>query len=167
MKIAAVALPEQIKVRVCKYDGVEYRRWNARVARREGSLTVLHAAFEFDVDHDLLGRIQKGTRTVEYYWIDRWYNIFRFLQSDGNTRLYYCNISTPAKLDRGVLTYIDLDIDILVRPDLSYEVLDLEEFESNSARLSYSDETRGHALEAVIELVMMIKTHQFPFEAGS
>ena len=54
-----------ITVRVLKYDGAEYRRWNARLAQREGSLIVLEAAFEFDVQHHLLGDIRRGTRTIE------------------------------------------------------------------------------------------------------
>src|SRR5438552_14551762 len=101
---------EQITVRVLKYDGVEYRRWHARIARREGSLIVLDAAFEFDVQHHLLGDILRGTRTIEYYWLDRWYNVFQFLETDGSTRLYYCNISLPPTLAGGVLSYVDLDI---------------------------------------------------------
>ncbi len=128
-----------ITVRVLKYDGAEYRHWNARIARCEGALIVLDAQFEYDVDHHLLGRIQTGTFTVEYYWLDRWYNVFRFLNNDGQTRLYYCNINVPPTLEDNVLTYIDLDIDILVQPDLSCQVLDLEEFEVNAARYGYSD----------------------------
>ena len=145
-----------ITVRVLKYDGAEYRRWNARLARREGSLIVLDAEFEFDVQHHLLGDIQRGTRTFEYYWLDRWYNVFRFLKADGSTRLYYCNVNMPPKLADGVLTYIDLDIDILVQPDLSYQILDLEEFAANTVRFGYSEETKRQADAAVDELISLI-----------
>ena len=154
---------EEITVRVLKYDGAEYRRWNARLARLEGSLIVLDAAFEFDVQHHLLGDIQRGTRTIEYYWLDRWYNVFRFLRADGSTRLYYCNVNRPPKLEDGVLTYIDLDIDILVQPDLSYQVLDLEEFAANAARYGYSEEIKPQVHAAVAELISLIETRQFPF----
>jgi protein associated with RNAse G/E len=158
-------VPEEVTVRVNKYDGAEYRRWHAHITKHDGSMIVLEGEFDNDVQHDLLGEIKRGTRTVEFYWLDCWYNIFQFLKSDGSTRLYYCNISTPPVLDGGVLSYTDLDIDILVQPDLSYDVLDLEEFEQNARRLNYSDETKRRAHEAVIELVLMIKAHQFPFVA--
>src|SRR5713226_6659627 len=146
------AAPQAITVRVCKYDATEYRRWNARVARREGPLIVLDAEFEFDVKHHLLGDIRHGTRTIEYYWLDRWYNVFRFLEDDGKTRLYYCNINMPPTFEDGTLSYIDLDIDILVQPDLSYQVLDLEEFEANAKRYGYSEQVRAQARAAVDEL---------------
>ena len=155
---------EKITVRVLKYDGIEYRRWSARVSKREGPLIVLDAEFAEDVEHDLLGPIRRGTKTIEYYWLDRWYNIFRFLNDDGDTHLWYCNINTPPSLTNDVLTYIDLDIDVLVQPNLSYSVLDLDDFENNAKRFSYSEDTRRQAVEALKELQGLITTRRFPFE---
>jgi protein associated with RNAse G/E len=154
---------EQITVRVLKYDGAEYRRWRARLAHREGSLIVLDAEFEIDVNHHLLGDIKRGTRTIEYYWLDRWYNVFRFLNDNDQTRSYYCNVNMPPTFADDLLTYIDLDIDILVQPDLSYQVLDLEEFAANAARYGYSEDIKRQAHGAVDELISMIETRQFPF----
>jgi uncharacterized protein len=157
-------MPDQITVRVLKYDGAEYRRWNARQARQEGSLLILEAEFELDVQHESLGAISKGTRTVEYYWLDRWYNVFRFLNEDGGTALYYCNINTPPKLEGDMLSYVDLDIDVLAQQDFSFEILDLQEFEVNAARYGYPDELKSQARAALDELVRMIESRQFPFD---
>jgi protein associated with RNAse G/E len=85
------------------------------------------------------------------------------LNDDTQTRLYYCNINTPPALDGSVLTYVDLDIDILVQPDSSYQVLDLDEFESHAQRFDYSDETKQQARAAVDELILMIEKREFPF----
>jgi len=159
-----VSAPNQVTVRVLKYDGIEYRRWIARVLKRDGSLQVLDAEFEHDVQHHLLGEIRRGTPTVEYYWLDRWYNIFRFLNDDGSTRLYYCNINMPPAFDGPLLRYVDLDIDILVEPDLSYQVLDLDEFEVNAARYQYSQEVKTQARVAVEELISIIGKREFPFD---
>ena len=155
---------DSITVRALKYDGTEHRRWHGRLARREGSLIVFDAAFEFDVQHDLLGETRPGTRTIEYYWLDRWYNVFRFLNDNDETRLYYCNVNMPPTFEDGTLRYIDLDIDILVQPDLSYEVLDLDEFERNARLFGYTDETQRRARAAIDELISMIEERQFPFE---
>lgn len=163
MTTSEVTASEQITVRVLKYDGSENRRWNATIAQRKGPMIVLDAEFESDVQHQLLGDIPRGTRTIEYYWLDRWYNIFQFLDIEGGTRWYYCNVGAPPTVDGNVLSYVDLDIDILVRPDLSYQLLDLEEFESNGRRWNYSDETRRQALASVTALISMVEGHQFPF----
>lgn len=152
-----------ITVRVLKHDGAEHRRWNASLSHQDGDLIVLAAEFDVDVTHEVLGRVKQHTRTVEYYWLHRWYNVFRFLQNDGSTRLWYCNVNTPPNLYEGELTYIDLDIDIVVQPDFSYQVLDREEFETNARRYGYSDEEKRQAERAVEVLFSMIETRQFPF----
>jgi protein associated with RNAse G/E len=156
-------LPDPITVHVLKYDRTEYRRWAATIARQEDPMIVLDAAFEYDVQHRLLGDIPRGTRTVEYYWLDRWYNVFRFLEANGTTKLFYCNVNMPPTISSSSLTYIDLDIDILVRPDFSYQILDLEEFAANAARYGYPEQVKTRSHEAVDELIAMIKARQFPF----
>lgn len=157
----------EIIVQVLKHDGAQHRRWHARLKHREGRLLVLDAEFDVDVSHQLMGEIPRGTRTVEYYWLDRWYSIFQFLNSDGSTRLYYCNVNTPPVLAQEQLSYIDLDIDILVQPGFSYQVLDLNEFEANDRKYGYSDEERMQAHVAVDQLISMIESRQFPFSFGS
>jgi protein associated with RNAse G/E len=158
---------KDIIVRVLKYNGTEYRRWSARIASCHDSLIVLDAEFEYDVKHEVLGEIPRGTRTAEYYWFNRGYNIFRFLKKDGSTRLWYCNINTPPKLENGVLSYIDLDIDVLVQPDFTYQVLDIDEFEQNARLFGYPDEVRRDVQRAISEVTSLIEARQFPFtEAG-
>lgn len=159
----AAAESNEVVVRVLKHDGSEHRRWRGRLARLEANLIVLEAEFDTDVSHHLLGEIKRGTRLIEYYWLDRWYNVFRFLNDDSSTRLYYCNINKPPVFDGQSLTYIDLDIDVLVRPDYSYEVLDLDEFTSNSRRYRYGPEEKANAENAVGELKGMIESRHFPF----
>jgi protein associated with RNAse G/E len=154
---------QQITVRAIKYDGSEYRRWNAKLSHREGDLIVLDAKFDVDVSHELLGEIKRNTKTVEYYWLNRWYNVFRLLKEDGTTRLWYCNVNTPPEFNGATLSYIDLDIDILVQPDFSFQVLDEDEFATNAKRYGYSEEEKVRAHTAVQELIAMIEQRQFPF----
>lgn len=157
-------MSDQILVRVLKYDGTEYRRWPARFVRQSGPLMVLDGEFDADVEHDLLGQIRRGTRTIEYYWLERWYNIFQFLNEDGQTRLYYCNINLPPVFEKSTLTYVDLDIDLLVQPDLSYQVIDLEEFEANATHYQYPVDVIKGSYEALQALERMIAENEFPFQ---
>lgn len=154
---------ETIIVRACKYDGRERRRWTAQLLRREGPLLILDAYFPEEVTHDLLGTIAVGTHSLEYYWLDRWYNIFRFAQPGGALRNFYCNVNVPPALENNVLTYVDLDLDILVAPDYSYQILDAEDFEQNASLYRYPNEVRTNAGRAVDDLVRMIETREFPF----
>ena len=126
-------------------------------------MLVLDGTFTSDIEHDLLGTIAAGTRSVEYYWMERWYNVFRFSQPNGELRNYYCNISVPPSFDGSILSYVDLDLDILVAPDFSYQTLDVDDFERNCQAYGRADEIREHAQLASDEVIGMIQTRQFPF----
>jgi protein associated with RNAse G/E len=152
-----------ITVRACKYDGKEHRSWRARIASSTDSLLVLDATFEEEIRHPLLGTILRGTRSLEYYWLDRWYNVFRFHEPTGELRSYYCNINVPPVFDGRVLSYVDLDIDIMVTPALTYSIIDEDEFEINAGRYNYPSEIRRRAAEALTELLALIELRQFPF----
>ena len=153
----------EIVVSVHKYDGAEHRRWPARIDKSEGSLLVLDAVFNEEIQHDLLGTISSGTISTEYYWLDRWYNVFRFSDADRKLKNFYCNVNQPPVFDGRVLSYVDLDIDVLVAPDLTYKILDVEDFEENAKRYSYPDDVQANARQALSELINLIEARAFPF----
>src|SRR5215210_5537237 len=78
-----------------KYDQSIRRSWQCRLLQQSGRLFVFEGVFDLDVQHDDLGIIRRGSVSYEYYWLDRWYNVFRFHEPEGQLRNYYCNINTP------------------------------------------------------------------------
>jgi protein associated with RNAse G/E len=101
--------------------------------------------------------------SIEYYWLDRWYNVFRFMEPSGGLRNYYCNVNIPPTYDGRVLSFVDLDLDIVVAPDLSYRILDEDEFEANALRYEYPAAVQERAHQAVAELRELIEAREFPF----
>lgn len=157
----------EVSVRSCKYDGRVQRSWPARVARREGSLIVLDAFFAEEIRHPLIGTIEAGTLSTEFFWTDRWYSVFRFQAPGGRLLKFYCNINTPPTFESGTLTFIDLDVDVLVQPDYSFEILDEDEFERHAELYLYPADFRVRVKEALDELRHLIEHRQFPFDAVS
>lgn len=157
------AVSKTILVQACKYDGLMHRSWPAQILSQDGPLIVLDAEFSDEVVHDLLGTIAIGTHSLEYYWLDRWYNVFRFTHPGGELRNYYCNVNLPPTFDGEVLSYVDLDLDILVEPDFSYQILDAVDFETNVKLYRYPAEVETNARQAVDDLVTMIRAREFPF----
>ena len=124
---------------------------------------MLDAVFDEEIEHELLGTISSGTISTEYYWLDRWYNVFRFSDSNQTLQNFYCNINQPPSFDGRVLSYIDLDIDVLVAPDFTYKILDVDDFEENAKRYAYPDEVQANARRALAELISLIEARAFPF----
>ncbi len=137
-------------------DGTLRRSWKCELVERRDPLIIFVGEFDADIHHADLGHIVKGTVSYEYYWLDRWYNVFRFHEPSGELRNYYCNINMPPTFDGNVLDYVDLDIDVLVRPDLSPVVLDRDDYERNSTIFGYSDDVKSsveQTLEDLLELI--------------
>lgn len=125
---------------------------------------MLDATFDDEIEHDLIGTIASGTVSTEYYWLDRWYNVFRFSDRGGTLKSFYCNVSLPPSFDGRVLSYVDLDIDVLVKPDFSYQVLDLEDFDENARAYNYPSDVPENAHAALAEMIRLIETRSFPFD---
>lgn len=151
-------------INALKFDGKIHRSWRADLIERNENLLIFVGEFEKEVSHPQLGIIRRSTVSYEYYWLDRWYNIFRFHEPGGRLRNFYCNINMPPVFENGVLNYVDLDIDILVWTDFKYEVLDFDEFDENSLRFSYSVEVIKKSLATLKEVIDLIETRQFPFD---
>ncbi len=156
-----------VRVDSLKFDGRLHRSWPARLVVRDGPLLVLEGVFETEVRHPLLGRIPAGTLSTEFYWTDRWYSVFRFREAAGGLRNYYCNVNRPSLVEEELITFVDLDFDVLVAPDLSYSILDAEEFETNTARYGYPADFRTGAVGALSELISLIRGRRFPFGVGA
>jgi protein associated with RNAse G/E len=56
----------------------------------------------------------------------QWFNTIAMIRDDGI--YYYCNIGSPFSLKGNLLSYIDYDLDVKVFPDMTYTILDEEEF---------------------------------------
>lgn len=93
---------------------------------------------------------------LQFFWPERWYMLSAFY--NGQTLIHtYATIIQPAIIDRDDLSYVDLDLSILVKPDMSYEVLTQAEFDEISELLHYSEETRISALMAQRTLTSSIQ----------
>ena len=155
---------EPITISALKYDGSEHKNWPGHLVVNEPPLLVVDALFVEDVQHELLGAISKGTVSTEYYWLDRWYNVFRFGDKTQLNATFYCNVTTPPRFENGTLSYVDLDIDVFVHSDFTYEVLDVEDFNTNALLYSYPNEIEHYAYQAVEELKALIHRRDFPFD---
>lgn len=69
----------------------------------------------------------------------------------------------PPSFDGEILSYTDLDIDVLVKPDFTYQVLDLEDFERHAALYQYPEEVKANTRRALNELIGLIESRAFPF----
>jgi len=146
-----------------KYDLKIRKSWKCHLIERDDSLLTLVGEFDSDISHAGLGSIARGTMSKEYYWLDRWYNVFRFCEPDGSFRNFYCNITMPPRFEDLVIDYVDLDLDVIVWPDGRVDTMDEDDFAANALRFGYPPEVQQRALDSLEELRLAIADHEFPF----
>ena len=147
-----------------KFNGETDKSWNANLIKKNDSLMIFEGIFEKEIFHQHLGLIRRGTISREYYWTNCWFNVFKFYEPEGRFRNYYCNINKPPVISNNVLNYIDLDIDVVVDKNLTYKILDLDEYEENSLKFKYSSKLKSKINESLQRLLHLVKTKSFPFD---
>lgn len=154
--------PGEITINSRKFDGSIRRSWKAGIVSQSEDLIVAVGRFDRDVEHSDLGSIKEGTVSFEHFWLDRWYNVFRFHEPDGSLRNYYCNIAMPASMNGHELDFIDLDIDVVVWPDGRLEILDRDDFAENAIKFAYPQDTIARAERSLEELLAIIDRGELP-----
>ena len=147
-------MPDDIIVIKKNAEGQETWRYSGRVLKRQSNWLRLEAFFNRpDTSfHGIL--LANGDRFVETYYTDRWYNVFEIHdQHTDELKGWYCNVTEPAVVEPGQLSYVDLALDLLVFPDKRMLVLDEDEF----ARLPLDEATRRQARSALHELIELFK----------
>lgn len=76
---------------------------------------------------------------------------------------YYCNLSSPFVWDEEALKYIDYDLDIKVFPDMTYMLLDEDEYERHRREMHYPDVIDRILKDNVHKLVGWIQERKGPF----
>lgn len=74
---------------------------------------------------DLL--LTKGSISIGYFWEDRAYNAYHWIDEQRQTLALYFNICDNTRISRQQVAWRDLTVDILITPDLRCRVLDEEE----------------------------------------
>ena len=103
---------------------------------------------------------EPGDRFIEYYYTDRWYNIFDIANVQGVRKGWYCNIAEPAILFADRIEQVDLFLDVWVSPEGETLILDEAEF---TADTTLSTQQRTGARQALQELLQMIADHKEAF----
>lgn len=155
---------DEITVNAFGFDKKLKRSWKCLVTGIEGNALTLVGEFKEKVEHPDLGTIEAGTISTEYFWLDGWHNIFRFTSPTGQLKCWYCNLTMPPELSDNSLDYIDLDIDIVIWPDGTHQVLDEAEFAVNAERFDYSSEIRENVRRSVNAIMELLRSGKPPFD---
>ncbi|MCS7096038.1 MAG: DUF402 domain-containing protein [Candidatus Bathyarchaeota archaeon] len=92
---------------------------------------------------------KKGDRAVSEAKFGEWYLITSYFSSEGMWKGAYVNINTPVELYPKAIRYVDLEVDVCVRPDGDVTVLDMEKLDKAYSRGIIGDKLIGRIKETL------------------
>lgn len=91
----------------------------------DGEAVVLHKRSKPGQVEDVV--LPAGSLSFGYFWSNRHYNVYHFVTQTGETLGIYFNVCDQTVIGKGLVSWRDLIIDVLVTPDGRCRVLDAEE----------------------------------------
>ena len=143
------------------YLGQEKIRYEGEVLQQDATSIIIKAIFQIPKADLGFVVFRQGDVFTEWFYTDRWYNIFRVESGDsGELKGWYCNITRPATITNTTISADDLALDVFVHPDGNLRVLDEDEFE----QLDLSQYERTQARNALESIRQMVDSRQVPFD---
>lgn len=149
-----------IRVYKCDENGQVVWHYDGELLEQGDHFIQLEAIFARSDVKTEYHTFRQGDRMVEWFYDDRWYNIFEMYDvDDGRLKGWYCNITRPAQLSPEAIYADDLALDVMVYPDGRYVVLDEDEFDA----LPIDAQTAQNARQALQSLITLIASRQGVF----
>lgn len=141
-------------------QGEEKLRYPAEVSTRLENGVILDAHWN-QTRRDLGYTVfEPGDHFIEYFYSDRWFNIFAISTATGVRKGWYCNVAAPAHIGPERVEQIDLLLDVWVSADGQPLILDEEEF---AADLTLTAEQRRNAQQGLHDLLALLAARREPF----
>ena len=153
-----------LAIQALKYGNRPHYAWTATpVAEGAGFVLCRGAAGRRLIHHTKGAVFTVDTCSIEFYSFAEWFTVCVDVDGSG-ARQYYCNIAQPARREGGVLSFVDLDLDLVWARGSGWRVVDEEEFEVNAARFAYPPDLVAGARAGLEELRARIDAGRFPFD---
>jgi protein associated with RNAse G/E len=150
-----------ITVEKRNYKGETVIRYDGVIIDQGDTWVCLRAIFERKAANLGFVTFQPGDVFIEWFYTNRWYNIFQVHEGNGpHLRGWYCNITRPAEISDNRVVADDLELDVFVMPNGAVILLDEEEFSA----LELPIEERMAALRAIETIRSRVSAREAPFD---
>lgn len=152
-----------VETRKLKFDGSTKPSWHGDLvdAVEDRWLVVFFEAPAYGI------RGEAVAYALQFYGMRQPLSILVCFDGAGNVMEWQCDAGLPARISGRVIEFTDLDLDVMVNPDGTYYVRDVEDFEARSAAIGYTEEARQAAWKGVALALLLVKRKRYPFDESA
>ncbi|SEN14408.1 DUF402 domain-containing protein [Paenibacillus sp. OV219] len=158
-------LSASVTIQARKYGDRPHYEWRTTLLERTDSHIFVLGHYGRKLKHFTKGKtFIVENWTIECFPFDFWFTVSADV-INGKIAQYYCNISEPARMEGCMVTFVDLDIDLIYKRG-KWEIVDEDEFVSHAAKFEYPPELIARVRQEVERLQERIALRQFPFDGS-
>ena len=155
----------EVTMKALKYDKRLHYESTMNLVEKRDNLYILHGpSMRKLIHHTRKKEFIFDRQSIEFYFNDRWYTVACVFNNEGEIESYYCNIAMPCTFTGNEVSFIDLDLDVIIQPDMSYKVIDWDDFEEHKVLYGYPHELIGKINNGLTSIKSDIKSGTFPFD---
>lgn len=144
----------------CNHLGEEVLRYDGTLIERQADSVCVRAIFQLKTRDLAYVTLKQGDTFIEWFYTNRWYNVFQVIDRDDNhLKGYYCNITRPALIEDNQVQSDDLKLDLFVKPSGEILTLDQDEYDA----LTLSTEEKQQVSEAIADILAHVEKRKSPF----
>jgi protein associated with RNAse G/E len=158
-----IKLGKVIKIRALKFPDILHYEWEGELLRHTADYVLVLCQPGRKLIHHTKNKVFIVNNTsLEFFFLKEWFTVAMEVE-DGNVVSAYCNVAKPSVLINDEISFIDLDLDYIREKNKEWEVVDEDEFESNSIKYKYPVELKNEAVKALARLKEEVRKGNFPF----
>ena len=152
-----------INIHGYKHDGKMHRIWDAVFCVEETNDYIVLTSYRTKVlEHDFRVWHTKEP-AVMIFFKNEWFNVIAMLKKDIGVT-YYVNLASPYVIDKGIVKYIDYDLDLKLFPNNQIRIIDVKEYGYHRRKYGYSDDIDLILRTNINVIKEKMKKKEFPFD---
>ncbi|MFC5403119.1 DUF402 domain-containing protein [Cohnella soli] len=156
---------EPVKIQSLKYGNHRHYEWDTTLLERSDDYIFVLGHRGRKLKHYTKGQVFTVDHwTIEFFPFNDWFTVSADIV-DGKIAQYYCNICEPSRMAGNVVSFIDLDIDLIYKNG-TWEVVDEDEFEIHAVKFAYPSELMVRVRHELMSLQNRIEQNLFPFDGA-
>ncbi|AZU64559.1 hypothetical protein CHR53_26865 [Neobacillus mesonae] len=158
-----ITLNNTLTIKALKFPDIPHYEWEGTILQKTPDYIIVHCKYGRKLVHHTKKKVFTIPNTsIEYFSFKEWFTAALEVE-DSALVSGYCNVAMPSVLKNNELQFVDLDLDYIKKRNQDWEVVDEDEFESNSLKYQYPPELKQEALLALERLQDFVKSGRFPF----